>query len=264
MTTMSVATSSADAQAVTAMEQHHAELQGALSARVSALTQAVEKGAGVDERRADLVAFIRAELLTHAAAEEEALYPAGRDNAETRMLVDAMIAEHRRLEQLADDVAAGQPLGGAPAAQALLVLFEEHLLKENDRLLPVLAQSPDVSLAGLLQGMHEALEAAPAAAASAPAAAADSAHGHSTCACGHEPDDATPELDVRVVPHAIRHATVFGALSAVPPGGSLILVADHAPMPLIAQIEQLHPGVFVPSFEAEGPEVWRLRFDRRG
>src|SRR5690554_750690 len=81
------------------------------------------------------------------------------------------------------------------------------------------------------------------------------------CACGHE-DESEIVLDTRVIPHAIRHATIFGALGAIAPGISLDLVANHAPLPLLAQLEQKHPGDFSVSYLEEGPEVWKLRFTR--
>ena len=85
--------------------------------------------------------------------------------------------------------------------------------------------------------------------------------GHaSACGCGHEPDGA-PELDVRPIPHAIRHATVFGALSAIPLGGSLVLVAPHDPKPLLAQIADREGPVTV-TYLDEGPDFWRLRITR--
>ncbi|MGJ3560859.1 hypothetical protein ACR6C2_30295 [Streptomyces sp. INA 01156] len=37
------------------------------------------------------------------------------------------------------------------------MLFEEHLDKENDLVLPLIAASSEVSLAGLLDGMHDIL-----------------------------------------------------------------------------------------------------------
>lgn len=80
------------------------------------------------------------------------------------------------------------------------------------------------------------------------------------CACG---DDAiTPELDVRAVPHVIRHATVFGALSAITVGGSLVLVAPHNPLPLLRQIEEREDGAIEVTYLDEGPEAWRLRLTR--
>lgn len=258
MTTLAVASSESDAQAVRAVEEHHAALAGELAARVAALISSVQSGQNQHAARDRLVAFCRDELLTHAAAEEQTMYPAARADGRARLLVDAMVAEHRRLERLVDDVAAAGSLGGAPAAQALLVLFEEHLAKENELLLPLLAQAPAVSLAALLGGMHELLgpqghshpETAPA--------------GAGGCGCGCEPTAGAPELDVRTVPHAIRHATVFGALNAIPAGESLVLVAPHDPVPLLNQIHAAHPGVFSVTYEEPGPVDWRLRLTRSG
>ncbi|PYF98399.1 Uncharacterized conserved protein, DUF2249 family [Georgenia satyanarayanai] len=82
------------------------------------------------------------------------------------------------------------------------------------------------------------------------------------CACGGH-DDATPVLDVRQVPHAIRHATVFGALTAIAPGFSLDLLAPHDPLPLLAQVEERQPGAFAVTYLVEGPEAWTVRLTRR-
>jgi len=92
-----------------------------------------------------------------------------------------------------------------------------------------------------------------------PSSARDSHAASCTC---DESDEQLPELDVRVVPHAIRHATVFGALEAVRPGAGLVLVANHDPLPLLAQIEQRTPGRFDVHYVERGPEAWRLRFTR--
>ena len=80
------------------------------------------------------------------------------------------------------------------------------------------------------------------------------------CACGCT-DEGAPVLDVREIPQAIRHATVFGALGAVPAGGSLDLVAPHDPKPLLAQIADRDP-VQVTYLE-EGPQAWTLRLTRQ-
>ena len=55
--------------------------------------------------------------------------------------------------------------------------------------------------------------------------------GHS-CGC-HEHDADTPVLDVRTIPHAIRHAAIFGAFEAIAPGGAIVLIAPHAPVPML-------------------------------
>ncbi|MEE6281859.1 DUF2249 domain-containing protein [Georgenia sunbinii] len=82
------------------------------------------------------------------------------------------------------------------------------------------------------------------------------------CACG-EHDHGVPELDVRQIPHAIRHATVFGALGAIAPGFSLDLVAPHNPLPLLAQIEEREGGTIEVAYRQEGPTDWTVRLTRR-
>lgn len=81
-----------------------------------------------------------------------------------------------------------------------------------------------------------------------------------TCGCGGH-DEADPVLDVRAIPHAIRHAAVFGAFEAIPVGGSLVLVAPHLPSPLLAQLADRAPidvDVLV-----DGPDAWHVRITRR-
>lgn len=80
------------------------------------------------------------------------------------------------------------------------------------------------------------------------------------CACGGHDDD-TPVLDVRAIPHAIRHAAVFGAFEAIPPGRSMIVVAPHAPLPLLRQLTERAP--VDAEFLVEGPTEWHVRLTRR-
>jgi len=253
MNALVISTTSADADALEAVRAHHAQLAGALTVLVSAVLDAVRAGHDPTPPRAALVDWCDADLLPHARAEEAALYPAGLALPRTRALVEAMVAEHQVLADLVTRLRAGDAVQVAGAATALQVVFDSHLEKENERLLPVLAEAPEVALADLLHGMHEALgedahpEAAPA---------------HS-CSCGEHDPAGDPELDARVVPHAIRHATIFGALDAVRPGTGLVLVAPHDPLPLLAQIERRDPGAFAVDYLERGPEAWRLRFLRR-
>ncbi len=86
-------------------------------------------------------------------------------------------------------------------------------------------------------------------------------HGH-TCGC-HDEEVDVPALDVRAIPHAIRHATVFGAFSAIQVGSSLDLVAPHNPLPLLSQLEQLYGPIEVTYLE-QSPERWTLRLTRQG
>ncbi|NKX93685.1 DUF2249 domain-containing protein [Sanguibacter hominis ATCC BAA-789] len=81
-----------------------------------------------------------------------------------------------------------------------------------------------------------------------------------TCGCGGHDDASLPVLDARVIPHAIRHATIFGALDSVRPGSGLVLLAPHDPVPLLAQVEQRWPGRFTLEYLERGPVDWRLAF----
>lgn len=77
-----------------------------------------------------------------------------------------------------------------------------------------------------------------------------------TCGCGQH-DVEEPVLDVRVIPHVIRHASVIGAFDAIPPGGTLVLVAPHNPIPLLNQLSE-RCGIDVEYLD-DAPEAWRLR-----
>jgi len=263
MSTVVVATSAADAQAVEAVKDHHAQLAGALAVQVEALIDAAARsdlpGAGVAAEA--LVGWCRAELIPHALAEEQTMYPMAHEDPRARLLVDAMLAEHGDLVMLVEAVQhATGPVRAAASAQALRTLFDSHLVKENEQILPLLAGSSEVSLADILVGMHELL--------------GGHDHDYSTetqptggcggeCGCGEQdPAGVLPELDARAVPHAIRHATIFGALDSVGPGSGMVLVAPHDPLPLLAQLEERSPGVFSVDYLEQGPEAWRVRFVR--
>ncbi len=298
--TVVLASNAADSAAVEAVAQHHAELVGAVIAHSTALLDASAAGnlEGASNARRDLVLFCRGELLPHAIAEEDTLYELARSLPEIRALVDAMTAEHRVLTDLIDDLAeATTPLGASAAAHALRVLFELHVDKENDLVLPALAGESSISLAEGLERMHRTVEELKAATQGGGCGCGGGGcgcggggggggcgcggghghggHGHGDddvaaatataggCGCGGHDEPGRPVLDARQVPHNIRHATVFGALDAVRPGGGLELVAPHDPLPLLAQIEQRNPGAFEISYLERGPETWRLAIDRR-
>jgi uncharacterized protein (DUF2249 family)/iron-sulfur cluster repair protein YtfE (RIC family) len=274
MSTVVVATSAADAQAVEAVKSHHAQLAGALAAQVEALVDAASRadlpGAGAASEA--LVRWCDAELIPHALAEEQAMYPKAHENPRARMLVDAMLAEHRDLVALVETIRlATVPVRAAANAQALRSLFDSHLVKENEQILPLLAESSDVSLAAVLGGMHELLGGHDAGLdaghdhGESAASVAEDGHG-GECGCGHRDSNTSagvlPELDARAVPHAIRHATIFGALDSLGAGGGMVLVAPHDPLPLLAKLEERSPGLFSVDYLERGPEAWRIRFLR--
>lgn len=286
MSMLTLASAPEDAAALEGAEAHHARLAGELAGRVTMLLTAVDRDPVAAERiHAGLVAFCDRSLLPHAAVEEAALYPAAHRMPEARLLIESLVGEHRCLTGLVDALrSAPGPAGAAADARALQVLFEEHVAKENGLVLPLLAMTPDVSLASLLADMHHRLANGTAVDSGAPQAQDDEydeydedneydEEGHDmrgqrtdgtggcggVCGCGGAQEAAEPELDVREVPHSLRHAAVFGALDAVPAGTAVILVAPHDPLPLLAQIEQRSPGVFSVEYLESGPEAWRLR-----
>lgn len=142
-------------EAAAAIRAHHVELNDDLRAHVTALREAVRSGTDHAAAQDAVIAYLDDELLPHAAAEEAALYPAG-DTGITAMLVRAMRDEHRNLVGRVGELRATvDALDAATRASAVLALFESHLSKENDLLIPALVANPDVSLADLLRGMHE-------------------------------------------------------------------------------------------------------------
>lgn len=257
MTDLLIASNEADAHAVEAVEAHHAQMAGALRVHVDAVLAAARTGAAGSQAKDDLARWCRTELLPHAAGEEQTMYPAAGEISEGRLLIEAMTAEHVVIGALVDDLEAStDPVRSAALAESLWQLFSVHLAKENDLVLPLLARTPGISVAGLLDGMHEILGGHDE-------AHADEAHAEGGHSCGcHEAETEVPVLDARAVPHAIRHATIFGALDAVPAGGALELVAPHDPLPLLGQIEDRHPGAFSVEYLERGPQAWRLLLTR--
>ena len=286
MTDVVIASNEADARAAEAMEQHHAQLSGMLAAMVERLVAAASRGEATRAReaRARLAAWCQQELVPHAWAEEQTLYPAARVTPDGRLLVEAMMTEHEVItglvRSLSDDTAAGAGAGdpgrAAADAVALRAMFDSHLGKENDLLLPAL-DAAGVDLGALLDGMHEIL-----------GSISDSPPGDGCgCGCQHAPGDeqatsaplqiatttlpapgseasglASDDLDVRTLPHGQRHEIIFGRLDALAGGEALVIVNDHDPKPLRYQTEALWPERFAWSYQQAGPHTWRIAITR--
>ena len=246
-----VASTAADAEAVDAVRNHHAELAGRVAVLTDSLLSAVERGGDFEANRASVVGFCVNELLPHGAAAQERLYPAAARTDRSRPLLESLVARQRGIGVLVERIRAERsPLRAAADAHALRVLVEAQLGDETDRLLPIVAADSGGSVADLTTGMTELL------------GHGDDEDGGHHCTCA-ETDADVPVLDVRTIPHAIRHATVFGAFDAVPPGAAMELVAHHDPIPLLHQLEQRSGGGLIVSYVERGPEVWRLLLGRR-
>ena len=316
-------------EAYEAMRTHHQMLSEQLSAHVAAVSEAVAAGQPHEAAAAGLVAYLAGQLLPHAAAEEETIYPAAAAHPGLASTVSAMTAEHKALSAAAGRLA-GLPGGAAAAEQARQVaeLFAEHAARENDILLPALLADHDVDLAALLAEMHrrteEAGKAPPAGedpagdpqaavlslllqAATALARAGEAGRASRLAASawaalresrpdlavrvtaalhgltrrvngepaqagspGGDPEPGArprgpaggPDLDVRDLPPAQRHESIFAAYQALRPGAGFVLVNDHDPKPLRYQFEAEHPRQFTWQSLEAGPVAWRVRIGR--
>lgn len=245
-----------------AIYAHHRQLAAAVIGGATQVHDAAERLVDAGPYRDDLVRLMREDVLPHAAAEERTLYAAGADAPRTALLVQGMTDDHRRLEQLVIDLAAARsPMSMVALAAGLRTLFDAHLAKENDVLLPALV-TDGVDLGALLEGMHEILGAVH----SAEGVAAEGGCGCGGCGCGGEMDkgDAvlSSDLDVRRIPHAARHEQIFAAVDRLVPGEGFVIVNDHDPKPLRSQLDARSPGQVSWDYLAEGPQIWRVRIGR--
>lgn len=144
-----------DAEAATAIRAHHDELRDTLRARVGDLRDAVRAGRPREVSERAVLGYLEGDLLPHAAAEEAVLYPAG-DTGLTALLVRAMREEHKGIIAHVERLrGAADGLEAVATASTILALFEAHLWKENELLIPALVADPSVSLGELLSGLHE-------------------------------------------------------------------------------------------------------------
>lgn len=82
-----------------------------------------------------------------------------------------------------------------------------------------------------------------------------------SCQCGHDGTEAHV-LDVREIPHLIRHGAVLGSLRQLPAGASFILVAPHDPKPLLAQIQEEFGESVRHDYVQEGPDAWKIQLTK--
>ncbi len=155
-------------QAYEAILRHHALLGERMEERVRAVRQAVDQvplgqdGHHSEPAMAELVAFLGDEILPHASAEEQTIYPTAAAREGLTEVVDQMIGEHKRLVSLTEELASSASgVAAAGTSDEIAELFMAHVGKENDILLPPLVADNDIDLAGLLLQMHDLTEASP-------------------------------------------------------------------------------------------------------
>ena len=178
-----------------------------------------------------------------------------------------------KVESLAALARAGQPLDEAVRSDLVDWCRTElvpHALAEEGTLYRSAAERPEGRLLveamlaehQVILGLVEDLEQATDPGHDHDHAEANPEPAEHRCACHDEDAAGLPELDARVIPHAIRHATIFGALDGLQPGHGLVLVAPHDPLRLLAQLEGRAPGALAMEYLERGPEAWRLSLVR--
>ncbi|MGH9046811.1 MAG: DUF2249 domain-containing protein [Acidimicrobiales bacterium] len=150
-----------ESPAFDAMMAHHQTLAEEVARRVRNLRGSADAGAGHEPAAAELVAYLADEVLPHAIAEEHTVYRAAASVGELEATVGEMIAEHRELTSLIEQLAqTAEAQSALVRAEAIGTLFATHVEKENDLLLPPLRDDESVDLAELLVQMHRLTEAA--------------------------------------------------------------------------------------------------------
>jgi hypothetical protein len=146
-----------EAQALQAVESHHAAMLKQLNGLVAVLMEAVEarNTAAEGTARATLVDWCENELVPHDLAVVGPLYGGPRATPEGRLLVEGMLAEHRVIVGLVEELRTSTGLSSAVAGATIQRLFALHLDKENGLLMPFIVSSPDLSLAEAVQGLHQ-------------------------------------------------------------------------------------------------------------
>ncbi|MGH9055076.1 MAG: DUF2249 domain-containing protein [Acidimicrobiales bacterium] len=150
-----------ESEAFDAMLSHHRSLAEQVAKRAAALSVAAGSDGTWEPAVADLVAFLAEEVLPHALAEEASVYRAAGARADLEGTVAEMMDEHRHLTVLVERLAMSTGPGDAvERADTIGSLFTAHVAKENDLILPVLRDDPEVDLGSLLGEMQRLTEAA--------------------------------------------------------------------------------------------------------
>ncbi|MFF0572479.1 DUF2249 domain-containing protein [Streptosporangium saharense] len=218
---------------------HHDQLGRTMADHATTIARSVDRLTSPAARRETMALFCAEEVLSHATVEENTLYTVASELPAIRLLVSVLRDEHATLQALNDDLVAAVTLGEIVSASAALnAVFQTHLQKENEILLPALV-SGGVDLAAVLGDTHEIL-------------------GGDGAVVLEQVD----ELDVRRLVPAQRHERIFAAYGRLAAGSAFVLVNDHDPKPLYYQFAAEHPGAFTWRYVESGPTVWKVRIGR--
>lgn len=70
------------------------------------------------------------------------------------------------------------------------------------------------------------------------------------------------QLDIRPVPPAQKHPTIFKTFDGLKNGETFQLINDHDPMPLYYQFNAERPDQFGWEYVERGPNVWKVNITK--
>ncbi|MGB3696852.1 MAG: hemerythrin domain-containing protein [Gordonia sp. (in: high G+C Gram-positive bacteria)] len=144
-----------DAALAERLKAHHAVMVDRLDHLSRDLAEAAAAGDDSAAASTALQEWIADVLVPHAEEEETTTYRAAGELESGRLLIRAMLDEHVLIRGIAGEIAAASdPRAAGAYARALFAAFNSHQHKENEIILPLLVDSPDVSLVEAMGGGH--------------------------------------------------------------------------------------------------------------
>lgn len=141
-----------DAQIAQQVREHHAAMVAQLERLTAALADA---GPSEQEAARQKVSeWFGGVLVPHADEEEATTYAAASRLVEGRPLIAAMVREHVLIKRLVALFDASEGAAAAAYGRAVLEAFDSHQGKENDVILPMLLEAPQVSLVEIMGAAH--------------------------------------------------------------------------------------------------------------
>lgn len=223
---------------------HHRELANQLSNYVSQIIQGKP-----DADPQAFAAFLKNDLLGHAAGEEAALYPLmddilrahGKPTATMSVDHEYLTGYIEQIQQVANELGRLAPDAQTEMRSRLArlgvevqAIFEMHLAKEERVYLPLFEKHLSLQeQQAVLDAMHEG-----------------------------GPADIKTSIDVRTIIPAQRHPLIFQTFEGLAPGEAFELVNDHNPKPLYYQFAAERAGEFTWDDIEQGPRVWRVRIGK--
>lgn len=74
----------------------------------------------------------------------------------------------------------------------------------------------------------------------------------------------TEEIDVTILQHRDKHATIFNSFNGLNTGESLVIYNDHDPRPLYYQMKAELGNAFEWEYLEQGNNVFRVKITRTG